>query len=243
MHMHETSGFPLFLALTTLFSALFYALDIISMSDRRARKYIAPILSIAAFVLLFLSILFGPCLLLALSALFSALFYALDMISVPDGKKRKFIASILSIAILIPPALSLALSMLLRHFPFLSPEEKWICSGFLLSFLPLLQFARSKLSLFYIAVFFFALYMSFSFLMLRFSDVFDREIGPAQTAEAALVPLVVWFLLFPAPILFLIGIMPCSAVVYAPLCKMRKPMSTIKRILIFCQLFLFAFVF
>jgi len=243
MHMHETSEFPLFLALTTLFSALFYALDLISVSDRGARKFIASILSITAFALFLLSIFLGPCLLLVLTTLFSALFYALDMISISDVKKRKRIVSILSIAILIPPALSSALSMLLRHFPPLSPEEKWICSVFLPSFLPLLQFAESKLSLFYIVVFFFALYMSFSFLMLRFSDVFDKEIGPVQAAEAALVPLVVWFLLFPAPILFLIGIIPCSAVIYAPLCKMREPMSTIKRTLICCQLLSFVFVF
>jgi heme O synthase-like polyprenyltransferase len=71
-----------------------------------------------------------------------------------------------------------------------------------------------------------------------------EERGLALVVGAVLISLAVWFLFFSNlfSLLFL-GIIPCSAVVYAPFCKMREPMSTIKRTLICCQLVSFAFVF
>jgi hypothetical protein len=221
--------FPPLLALATLFSALFYALDIISIPDKRARKYIASILSITALILLFLSTFLEPCLLisllLALATLFSALFYALDMISMSDGKK--YIASILSITALVPPILSFILPPLCGIYP---------C----MPIFPVGFFSLTSRP--YIALALFSLYMSSSFFAMRFFLAEER--GLALVVGAALISLIMWFLFFSNlfSLLFL-GIIPCSAVVYAPLCKMRKPMSTIKRILIFCQLFLFAFVF
>jgi hypothetical protein len=228
--------FHLFLALSALFSALFYALDLISVPDKRARKYIASILSITAFALLLLSTFLESCLiislLLALATLFSALFYALDMISVSNRRARKFIASILSITALVPLILSSALFLLLRDIYPCTSIFPILCL-----FSPVLRPC--------IALALFSLYMSFSSFVLRLFLDMPEKIGPAEVVGATLTSLAVWFLFFSVPnssLLFL-GIIPCSAVAYAPLCKMRKPMSTIKRTLICCQLLSFAFVF
>jgi len=167
-------------------------------------------------------------LLLALGALFSALFYALDIISVPDKRARKYIASILSITALVPLILSFIPPPLCDIYP---------C----MPIFPALGFF-SLTSRPYIVLALFSLYISSSLFAMRFFLAEER--GLALVVGAVLISLAVWFLFFSNlfSLLFL-GIIPCSAVVYAPFCKMREPMSTIKRTLICCQLVSFAFVF
>jgi hypothetical protein len=74
----------------------------------------------------------------------------------------------------------------------------------------------------YIALF--SLYMSSSLFAMRLFLAEER--GLALVVGAALISLIMWFLFFSNlfSLLFL-GIIPCSAVVYAPFCKMREPIE------------------
>jgi len=229
-HIPEFLFLPL--APITLFSALLYALDLIRVSSGNTRRYIGSILLITASILVLLYISLKPypfiSSILFLITLFSALFYALDLISVPNRRARKYIILILLITALAPPILSSALPPLLCGIYPCTP------------IFPVGSF--SPASRLYIALALFFLYMSFSFFALRLLLDMPEKIGPAEVVVATLIPPTAWLLSFSDFSLFFLGIIPCSAVVYAPLCKMREPMSTIKRILICCQLVSFVFV-